>query len=114
MTEEMDDSSCSFMAHKTLTISEEAYNALVKQRKSGDESFTKIILRLTNQRQDNSAQRLMDYLRSNPPSRDFVNRLREVVEEREKIHLRTYRSQDDPRGSETIIKGPTYDNSFCS
>jgi len=69
----MGASSGSFMAHKTLTISEEAYNALVKQKKSGDESFTKIILRLTDQRQD--------------------NRLREVVEEREKIQLRTYRSQ---------------------
>ena len=89
----MDDSSGSLMAHKTLTISEEAYNALVKQRKSGDESFTKIILCLTNQHQDNSAQRLIDYLRSDPPSEDFVNRLREVVEEREKIQLRTYRSQ---------------------
>ncbi len=88
----MDYSSASFMAHKTLTISEEAYNALVRQRKSGDESFTKIILRLPDQRQDNSAQRLIDYLRSDPPSEDFVKRLREVVEEREKIQLRTYRS----------------------
>jgi len=88
----MDVSSVSFMAHKTLTISEEAYNALVRQRKSSDESFTKIILRLTNQDQDDSAQRLMDYLRSDPPSEDFVNRLREVVEEREKIQLGTYRS----------------------
>jgi len=42
----------SVLGRKTLTISEEAYNALVKKRKSGDESFTKVILRLASKDED--------------------------------------------------------------
>lgn len=79
------------MAHKTLTISEEAYNALVKQRKTADESFTRVILRLANNGEDDSAQRLLDYIRSMPADHDFADRLREVVEERKTIKLRTFR-----------------------
>jgi predicted CopG family antitoxin len=37
------------MAHKTLTISEEAYDALARI-KGKDESFTKVILRLAKRR----------------------------------------------------------------
>lgn len=37
------------MAHKTLTISEEAYKRLV-QAKKNDESFTEVIIRLTSGR----------------------------------------------------------------
>jgi len=35
------------MAHKTLTISEEAYLRLVKAKVSEGESFTEVIIRLT-------------------------------------------------------------------
>ncbi len=48
------------MAHKTLTISEEAYNALARI-KSKDESFTKVILRLAERK---SKDNLLDYVRS--------------------------------------------------
>jgi predicted CopG family antitoxin len=37
------------MAHKTITISDEAYEALARSKKDG-ESFTKVILRLTSER----------------------------------------------------------------
>jgi predicted CopG family antitoxin len=37
------------MAHKTITISDDAYEALAKAKKE-NESFTKVILRLTSQR----------------------------------------------------------------
>ena len=38
------------MAHKTLTISEEAYQKLFKAKRSEDESFTEVIIRLTSGR----------------------------------------------------------------
>lgn len=37
------------MAHKTITISDEAYEALARSKKDS-ESFTKVILRLTSER----------------------------------------------------------------
>src|SRR6267378_8147359 len=66
------------MAHKTLTISEEAYNALAKQRKSEDESFTKVILRLAKKDEDDSAGRLLEYIRSMPPADELADKLEEV------------------------------------
>ncbi len=45
------------MAHKTLTISEEAYERLVKAKGSDDESFTKVIIRLTEGRLNISAHK---------------------------------------------------------
>lgn len=38
------------MAHKTLTISEEAYERLLKAKKDERESFTEVIIRLTSGR----------------------------------------------------------------
>ncbi len=71
------------MAHKTLTISEEAYNALARL-KSKDESFTKVILRLAQKRNKGS---LLDYIRSIAPDNELADRLEEVLEERQKIRL---------------------------
>jgi predicted CopG family antitoxin len=51
------------MVHRTLTISEEAYNALARI-KGRDESFTKAILRLTKKK---AAWNLLDYVRSFSP-----------------------------------------------
>ena len=73
------------MAHKTLTISEEAYNALSRV-KSKDESFTKTILRLTKKR---SAGNLLDYVRSFSPDEELASAVDRVLEKRGKIRLRT-------------------------
>ncbi|HZY48107.1 MAG TPA: antitoxin VapB family protein [Candidatus Bathyarchaeia archaeon] len=73
------------MAHKTLTISEEAYDALARA-KGKDESFTKVILRLTKKR---TAGNLLDYVRSFSPDEDLASAVEKVLEKRGKIHLRT-------------------------
>ncbi len=71
------------LAHKTLTVSEEAYNALARL-KSKDESFTKVILRLAQKRNKGS---LLEYIRSIAPDNELADRLEEVLEERQKIRL---------------------------
>ncbi|HZD12118.1 MAG TPA: antitoxin VapB family protein [Candidatus Binatus sp.] len=80
------------MAHKTLTISEEAYNALVKRRTSEAESFTRVILRLTNDQEKSSAGRLLEYIQSMPPADELANKLEEIVEKRKTISLRAART----------------------
>ncbi len=72
------------MAHKTLTISEEAYNALA-QLKGRDESFTKVILRLARRR---SSGDLLDYVRSMPPDEELASAVERVLEKRKFIRLR--------------------------
>ena len=72
------------MAHKTLTISEEAYNALA-QLKSKDESFTKVILRLAERRTKGN---LLDYVRSFAPDNELADRLEKVLEKRSSVRLR--------------------------
>jgi len=71
------------MAHKTLTISEEAYDALARV-KGKDESFTKVILRLTGRKTKGN---LLEYLRSIGPDYELADRLEKIVEERHKIRL---------------------------
>src|SRR5947199_10606441 len=72
------------MAHKTLTISEEAYNAL-SMVKGKDESFTKVILRLAKRR---SSGDLLDYVRSMPPNEELASAIEWVLEKRKFIRLR--------------------------
>lgn len=72
------------MAHKTLTISEEAYDALA-QLKGKDESFTKVILRLARRR---SSGDLLDYVRSMPPDEGLASAVERVLEKRKFIRLR--------------------------
>lgn len=71
------------MAHKTLTISEEAYDALARV-KGKDESFTKVILRLTRKK---TAGNLLDYVKSFAPDHELADRLEEVLKERQKIQF---------------------------
>ena len=71
------------MAHKTLTISEEAYNALARI-KTKDESFTKVILRLA---QKKTKGNLLDYVRSIAPDNELADRTEEVLAERSRIRL---------------------------
>ncbi len=73
------------MAHKTLTISEEAYNALARV-KAKDESFTKTILRLTRKK---AAGNMLDYVRSFSPDEELASAVEKVLEKRGKTRLRT-------------------------
>ncbi len=72
------------MAHKTLTVSEEAYNALARL-KSKDESFTKVILRLAGKR---SKGTLLEYVRSLPPNEELAAKVEKVLEKRSLVRLR--------------------------
>jgi predicted CopG family antitoxin len=72
------------MAHKTLTISEEAYDALARV-KGKDESFTKVILRLAKRK---SSGDLLDYVRSTPPNEELASAIEKVLEKRKFIRLR--------------------------
>src|SRR6266702_295902 len=91
------------MAHKTLTISEEAYKALARA-KSKDESFTKVILRLTRKK---AARNLLDYVRSFSPDEELASAVEKVLEKRGKISLRTpelYKGHGLPRHD--VPRGP--------
>ncbi len=72
------------MAHKTLTISEEAYDALARI-KGKDESFTRVILRLAKRR---SSGDLLDYVRSMPPNEELASAIERVLEKRKFIRVR--------------------------
>jgi len=73
------------MAHKTLTISEEAYAALARL-KERRESFTDVILRLTAKARRGT---LLDYVRSMQPDEEFAKALEQVVQSRERSRVRT-------------------------
>ncbi len=72
------------MTYKTLTISEEAYNALARV-KGKDESFTKAIPRLTRKKADGN---LLDYIRSLSPDEELASAVEKVLEKRGKTRLR--------------------------
>ena len=57
------------MAHKTLTISEEAYNAL-SNLKNENESFTDVILRLSKQKE---MGKLSDFIRKIAPDNELAD-----------------------------------------
>ncbi|AKG92208.1 hypothetical protein GAH_00440 [Geoglobus ahangari] len=69
------------MAHKTLTISEEAYNTLKRLKKEG-ESFSDVILRITK------GARLLEYLEANEFSEDLIKSIEDVYKDRELIRGR--------------------------
>jgi predicted CopG family antitoxin len=71
------------MAHKTITISEEAYEALA-EAKAAKESFTDVILRILKKRQEGT---LLDYVRSVEPDEEFARTLEDVLKERDRISL---------------------------
>jgi predicted CopG family antitoxin len=72
------------MMHKTITISEEAYEALARM-KSENESFTEAILRLVKKKEKGT---LLDYVKSLEPDEEFAELLEEVVKERELVTLK--------------------------
>ncbi len=71
------------MAHKTLTISEEAYTALARL-KSKDESFTKVILRLAHQKSKGS---FLDYVKSISPDPELADSIERVLQKRKHIRI---------------------------
>jgi predicted CopG family antitoxin len=71
------------MAHKTITISEEAYEALAGM-KAVKESFTDVILKIVKKKEEGT---LLDYVRSIEPDEEFAKILEDVVKERSKISL---------------------------
>jgi predicted CopG family antitoxin len=73
------------MAHKTITISEEAYEALAKA-KTVKESFTDVILRIVKKRKEGT---LLDYVRSLEPDEEFATILDGILEDRKRVSLRT-------------------------
>ena len=59
------------MAHKTLTVSEEAYDALAKL-KTQNESFTEVILRLSKQTETG---KLSEYVETMKPDEDLTHNI---------------------------------------
>jgi predicted CopG family antitoxin len=72
------------MAHKTLTISEEAYDAL-SRLKNGNESFTDVILRLSKQKE---IGKLSDYIRTIAPSKELADNIEKASRRLRKARLR--------------------------
>jgi len=72
------------MAHKTITVSEEAYKALARM-KGEKESFTEAILRIARKREEGT---LLDFLKSVKPDEEFAAILEDVIKERRTISLR--------------------------
>jgi len=71
------------VAHKTITIPEEAYEALARA-KGKKESFTYAILRIVKRRQEGT---LLDYVRSIEPDEEFAKTLDDIVKERKRMSL---------------------------
>jgi|Deesub1362B_J571_1020462.scaffolds.fasta_scaffold01251_11 predicted CopG family antitoxin len=72
------------MAHKTLTISEEAYNALKKLKGKG-ESFSDVILKITRK------VNLLEYVESTDFSDDLTGKIEEAYKSREFIKRRDFK-----------------------
>jgi predicted CopG family antitoxin len=73
------------MAHKTITISEQAYRSLARL-KSDKESFTEAILRLTSEK--GSASSLLDLLENLPRSEDLAKNVEVAMTRLRTVKLR--------------------------
>jgi len=71
--------------HKTITISEEAYNALKNAKKYAKESFTDVIIRIFKSSQN--LRELQEWVNSNDFS-DLTEAVEEVYNDRKKMTLR--------------------------
>ncbi|MFQ5910245.1 MAG: antitoxin VapB family protein [Thermoplasmata archaeon] len=72
------------MAHKTITISEEAYEALAHLKRNG-ESFTRVILRVAHR---HTARKLLEYVESQEPALDLAESIERVYSQRSGTRLR--------------------------
>ncbi len=73
------------MAHKTITISEEAYN-LLKESKKENESFTEVIKRILKAKK--KRKDFLDWLSSNKDLTDLADSIESAYTERKDIELR--------------------------
>ena len=73
------------MAHKTITISEEAYN-LLKENKRHNESFTEVIKRILSHKK--KKEDLIEWLSSNKDLSNLADSVESVFDERKNINLR--------------------------
>ena len=73
------------MGHKTITISDDAYEALAKA-KNDNESFTKVILRLTSEK--TSARALLEHVQSSPADKELAEKVEEVMQRSRRAQLR--------------------------
>ena len=72
------------MARKTITISNDAYNALARSKKA-NESFTKVILRLTSDK--SNAARLLEHVMNSPPDEELARSIERAMERTRKAWL---------------------------
>jgi predicted CopG family antitoxin len=75
------------MAHKTITISEEAYNALAII-KDPNESFTDVILRLASKKGDPKA--LLEFLEKMQPDEELARNIEGAMKETRAAKLRDF------------------------
>ena len=73
------------MGHKTITISDDAYDALAKSKRE-NESFTKVILRLTSDKK--KAVRFLEYVMSSPPDEELARSVERTMERTRKARLK--------------------------
>ena len=78
------------MLRKTLTVSEQAYNALARVREK-EETLTNLILRLTRK---TTKVDLLEYLRSTGPNSQLANRIEKILKQGNMIRLRTTRANE--------------------
>ncbi len=74
------------MAHKTITISEEAYEAL-KSLKVGNESFTEVILRVAQIRK--KGEHILQWVREEKDRTDLAEGVEGIYKRRGEIKLRS-------------------------
>jgi predicted CopG family antitoxin len=73
------------MAHKTITISDNAYEALAKSKRE-NESFTKVILRLTSG--SGRASLLLEHLRDSPADEELAGNTERAMQRTRSARLR--------------------------
>lgn len=74
------------MAHKTITISERAYDALAR-RKEKNESFTDVILKMTSEK--GSAALLLQYIESTPRNDNLADNIEDAMKRTRRAKLRS-------------------------
>jgi predicted CopG family antitoxin len=74
------------MGHKTITISDAAYEALARARKESDESFTKVILRLTSGR--GRASSLLEHLKDSQADEELARNIEGATRTSRRAQLR--------------------------
>lgn len=73
------------MGHRTITISDEAHDALARSRLSADESFTKVILRLTSGR--GSARSLLEHVKASGADEELAAAVETTMQRTRKARL---------------------------